>query len=112
MERRLNKQPKLHVRSGDKVMVIAGNSKGLSGVIKKVLVDKNRAIVEGANMITKHIKPNSQNPQGRLEQTEGSIHLSNLKVIDPKTGDAVRTGRKLNADNKLQRFSKKTGEFI
>ena len=112
MERKYNKQPKLHIKSGDTVMVIAGNAKGKSGVVKKVLVEKQRAIVEGVNMMTKHIKPTAQSPEGGLEQREGSIHISNLMVVDPKTGEATRTGRKINANGKLQRFSKATGEFI
>lgn len=112
MERRINKQPKLHVRSGDTVLVIAGNSKGKTGKITQVLVEKQRAIVEGANMLTKHIKPNAQNPQGELKKMEGTIHLSNLMVIDPSTGKPTRTGRKLNDAGKLQRFSKKTDKFI
>ncbi|MFN8353836.1 MAG: 50S ribosomal protein L24 [Spirosomataceae bacterium] len=112
MERKYNKQPKLHIKSGDTVMVIAGNAKGKSGVVKKVLVEKQRAIVEGVNMMTKHVKPTAQSPEGGIEQREGSIHISNLMVVDPKTGEATRTGRKLNANGKLQRYSKATGEFI
>ena len=71
-----------------------------------------RQIVEGANMITKHLKPNAQNPQGSIEKREGSIHISNLMLVDPATGEATRTGRRLNDKNKLQRFSKKTDKLI
>ena len=113
MESKNKKAPaKLHIRSGDTVKVIAGNAKGETGKIKKVLVDKSRATVEGVNMITKHVKPNAQNPQGSIEKMEGTIHISNLMVIDPKTGEATRTGRKADDKGKLQRFSKKTGELL
>jgi large subunit ribosomal protein L24 len=112
MERKYNKQPKLHVRSGDTVIVIAGNAKGKKGKISQILVEKQRAVVEGVNMITKHVKPTAQNPQGELKQMEGTIHLSNLQLIDPATGQPTRTGRKLNDKGKLQRFSKKTGNLI
>jgi large subunit ribosomal protein L24 len=112
MERKYNKQPKLHVRSGDTVIVIAGNAKGKKGKISQILVEKQRAVVEGVNMITKHVKPTAQNPQGELKQMEGTIHLSNLQLVDPATGQPTRTGRKLNDKGKLQRFSKKTGNLI
>jgi large subunit ribosomal protein L24 len=112
MERKYNKQPKLHVRTGDTVIVIAGNAKGKKGKISQVLVEKQRAVVDGVNMITKHVKPTAQNPQGELKQMEGTIHLSNLQLIDPATGQPTRTGRKLNDKGKLQRFSKKTGNLI
>ncbi|CAG4989086.1 50S ribosomal protein L24 [Dyadobacter sp. CECT 9275] len=107
-----NAPAKLHLRSGDTVKVISGNAKGETGVVKKILVDKLRATVEGVNMITKHVKPNAQNPQGSIEKLEGSIHISNLQVVDPKTGEPTRTGRKLNDKGKLQRFAKKSGNFI
>ncbi len=110
MERKYNKQPKLHIKSGDSVMVIAGNSKGQTGTIKQVLIEKSRAIVEGVNMITKHVKPSATSPQGGIEKREGTIHISNLMVVE--NGVPVRTGRKLNEAGKLQRFSKKTGKFI
>lgn len=105
-------KPKFHIRSGDTVKVISGNSKGQTGLVKSILVSKQRAIVEGVNMITKHIKPNAQNPQGSIEKREGTIHISNLMLVDPATGEATRTGRRLNDNNKLQRFSKKTDKFI
>ncbi len=107
-----NTPSKLHLRKGDTVKVISGNSKGKTGRVTEVLVKKQRAIVEGANLVTKHLKPNAQNPQGSIEKREAAIHISNLQVVDPKTGEATRIGRKLNADGKLQRFSKKSGNFI
>ncbi|MES2797074.1 MAG: 50S ribosomal protein L24 [Bacteroidota bacterium] len=112
METKTNKNPKLHVRRGDTVMVIAGNAKGKSGVIQQMLIKKSRVIVEGVNMMTKHVKPNAQNPQGGIEKKEGSIHISNLMLVDPATGKPTKTGKKLNEKGKLQRFSKETGKFI
>ncbi len=105
-------QTKFHVRSGDTVLVIAGNAKGKTGVISKVLRDKSRVIVSGANIIKKHVKPTAQSPQGSIVETEGTIHISNVKLVDSATGKATRTGRKLNEKSKLQRFSKQTGKFI
>lgn len=112
MEKKKNNTSKLHIRTGDTVKVISGNSKGKTGIVLSVLVEKERARVEGVNMITKHIKPNAQNPQGRIEKVEGAVHISNLQVVDPATGEATRVGRKLNDKGKLQRYSKKTGNFI
>jgi large subunit ribosomal protein L24 len=113
MESKTKQAPgKLHIRKGDTVKVIAGNAKGETGVIKSVLVEKLRATVEGVNMITKHVKPNAQNPQGSIEKREGTIHISNLMVVDPKTGEPTRTGRKANDKGKLQRFSKKSGNLL
>ena len=112
MERKFNKIPKLHVKSGDTVKVIAGNSKGQTGKISEVLVKKNRVVVSGVNMIKKHIKPSAQNPQGEIREIEGSIHISNVMLVDPATGNPTRTGRKLNDAGKLQRYSKKTGKFV
>ncbi len=110
MKRKSN--TKFHVRGGDNVKVIAGNAKGQSGKIVQMLIEKERAIVEGVNLITKHVKPSANQPQGELKKIEGSIHLSNLMLIDPATGKTTRTGRKLNDKGKLQRFSKETGAFI
>lgn len=112
MERKFNKQPKLHVKSGDTVEVIAGNNKGKKGKIVEVLVKKSRVKIEGVGMIKKHIKPSAQNPQGEIREEEGTIHISNVMVVDPSTGKATRTGRKLNEAGKLQRYSKASGKFI
>ncbi|MFA7471357.1 MAG: 50S ribosomal protein L24 [Spirosomataceae bacterium] len=103
---------KRHVRTGDTVKVIAGNSKGKTGKIIAVLTDKDRVVVEGVNLVTKHLKPNAKNPQGSIEKKEAGIHISNVQLIDPKTGEPTRIGRKPNAEGKLQRYSKKTGDFI
>ena len=112
MERKKNKKQKLHVRKGDSVKVIAGNNKGKTGEVLEVLPSKNRVIVKGVNVVTKHVKPSATKPEGGIEKTEAGIHISNVMVLDPSSGDATRTGRKLNKDGKLQRYSKKTGEFI
>ena len=90
----------------------AGKSKGHKGKVLEVIIDKQRAIVEGANLVSKHTKPNAANPQGGIVKQEAPIHISNLNLVDPKTGEATRIGRKLNADNKLVRYSKKSGEEI
>ncbi len=103
---------KIKIKKGDLVKVIAGNSKGVQGKVLTVLVDKNRAIVEGANIVKKHTKPSAANPNGGIIEKEAGIHISNLAVIDPKTGETTRVGRKLNADGKLVRYAKKSGEEI
>ena len=111
MERRKNKQPKLHVKKGDTIKVIAGNARGKTGVVLDINAKKRRVIVEGVNVVTKHIKPSAASPEGGINKTEAAIHISNVMLIDPSTGDATRTGRKL-VDGKLKRFSKKTGDVI
>lgn len=103
---------KIKLKKGDLVKVIAGNSKGVQGKVLTVLVDKNRAIVEGANIVKKHTKPSAANPNGGIIEKEAGINISNLAVIDPKTGETTRVGRKLNADGKLVRYAKKSGEEI
>ncbi len=104
-------QTKFHIKKGDNVKVIAGNERGATGKVLSVDVKKRRAFVEGVNMVSKHTKPNAANPQGGIVKKEASIHLSNLMVVDGK-GNATRVGRKLNEDNRLVRYSKKTGEEI
>lgn len=103
---------KLHIKKGDTVYVNSGSDKGKSGKVVSVLVKENRAIVEGINMVSKHTKPNAQNPQGGIEKKEAPIHISNLNLIDPKSGKATRIGRKLNEAGVLVRYSKKSGEEI
>jgi large subunit ribosomal protein L24 len=105
-------QKKLHIKKGDTVTVIAGESKGQKGRVLEVDRDKNKALVEGVNMVSKHTKPNAKAPQGGILKKEAPIHLSNLMVVDPTSGKPTRVGRRLNAKNKLVRFSKKSGEEI
>jgi large subunit ribosomal protein L24 len=112
MERKFNKQPKLHIRKGDTVKVLAGDDKSKTGKVLEVFADKNRAIVEGINMVTKHQKPSAGKPEGGIKKMEGTIHISNLMLVEPSNNKPTRTGRKLNEKGKLQRYSKKTGEFI
>ena len=103
---------KLHIKKGDTVFVNAGENKGATGKVLKVLVEKQRAIVEGVNMVSKSQKPSAKNPQGGIVKQEAPIHISNLNVLDPKTGKPTRIGRKLNADGKRVRYAKKSGEEI
>ena len=103
---------KLHIKKGDMVQVIAGDNKGQQGKVLKVEAEKQRAIVEGVNLCKKATKPNAQNPQGGIIEQESAIHISNLQVLDPKSGKPTRIGRKQNAAGKLVRFAKKSGEEI
>lgn len=105
---------KFHVKRGDTVKVISGDNKGKTGTVVRVDRLNSRAVVEGLNMIKKHVKPTAQDPQsGGIIEMEAPIHISNLMVIEPgKNGGATRVGRKLNEAGKLQRYSKKTGNFI
>ena len=103
---------KLHIKKGDMDVVNAGDDKGQQGRVLKVLVDKQRAIVEGVNMVSKHTKPNAKATQGGIIKQEASIHISNLNVVDPTTGKGTRIVRRLNSDKKLVRYSKKSGEEI
>ena len=105
-------QKKLKIKKGDTVVVVTGNSRGQKGRVLEVLRDKDRAIVEGVNMVKKHTKPNSKNPQGGILEKEASIHISNLMVADPKTGKQTRVGRRMDAEGNLVRYAKKSGEEI
>jgi large subunit ribosomal protein L24 len=105
-------QKKLHIKKGDLVKVISGDAKGEQGKVLSVDREKSRALVEGVNMASKHTKPNAQYPQGGIIKKEAPIHVSNLMLIDPKSGTPTRIGRKLNKDGKLVRFSKKSMEEI
>jgi len=105
-------QKKLHIRKGETVMVITGESKGQKGRVLEVDRDKNRALVEGLNTVSKHTKPNAKSPQGGIIKKEAPIHLSNLMLVDPASGKPTRIGRRFNNKNKLVRYSKKSGEEI
>jgi large subunit ribosomal protein L24 len=102
--------PKLHVRKGDQVMVLAGDDKGKTGAVLQIFSDKNRAIVEGVNIVKKHVKA-TQNEEGGIQEMEATIHLSNLAVLDPKTGEPTRVGRR-EENGVSVRYSKKTGNVI
>lgn len=101
---------KLKIKTGDTVKVIAGEHKGSEGKVTKIFHAKNRAIVENVNMISKHVKPSAQNPQGGIVKKEASIHISNLSLLTSK-GETTRVGYKMEGDKKV-RFSKKSNEVI
>jgi large subunit ribosomal protein L24 len=103
---------KLHIKKGDMVFVNTGVDKGKTGRVLEVLVSKNRAVVEGINIMSKHTKPNAKSPNGGIEKKEASVHLSNLNPVDPKSGKPTRIGRKEDSNGKLVRYAKKSGEEI
>jgi len=105
-------QKKIHIKKGDTVMVITGESKGQKGRVLEVDREKSRAIVEGVNMVSKHTKPNAKAPQGGIVKKEAPVHISNLMLIDPTSGNPTRIGKRLNSKEKLVRYSKKSGEEI
>ncbi len=105
-------QKKIHIKKGDTVMVITGESKGQKGRILEVDRDKSRAIVEGVNLVLKHTKPNTKAPQGGIIKKEAPVHISNLMLVDQSSGNPTRIGKRLNDKNKLVRYSKKSGEEI
>ena len=102
---------KLKIKSGDLVRVIAGDHKGTEGKVLKVDREKNKAIVEGANLVSKHTKPSAKNPQGGIVKKEAPIHISNLSLIDPKSKEATKTGVRVDGDKKV-RFSKKSNQVL
>lgn len=103
-------QKKLHIKVGDTVKVLSGESRGQEGTVLTIDRKKERATVSGVNMIKKHAKPSAADPQGGIIEKEGGIHISNLMVV--VKGQASRIGRKENAKGKLVRYSKKSGEEI
>ena len=111
MRRKHNLIPKLHVKKGDNVKVIAGDSRGKTGRIIDIFPEKRKATVEGVNVVSKHTKPNTANPQGAIVKIEAPVHISNLMVMDAK-GVPTRVGRTANKEGKLVRVSVKTKEEI
>lgn len=107
-----NKQTKLHVRTGDNVIVISGDDKGKPGKVLSVDKENQKAIVEGINIVTKHNKPTANVPNGGIVKKEAPIHISKLMIADPKTGKATRIGRKEDKSGKMVRYAKKSGEVI
>ena len=101
---------KLKIKSGDTVKVVAGDHKGSEGKVLTVLIEKNKAIVEGVNMVKKHTKPSAQNPQGGIIEKEAPIHISNLSLLTSK-GEATRVGYRMEGEKKV-RYSKKSNEVI
>ena len=102
---------KLHIKKNDTVVVLAGEDKGKTGKVLKVFVEKQRALVEGVNLVNKSTKPNAKNPQGGFVKQEAPIHISNLSLIDPKSGKATRVAIKHEGKNVI-RIAKKSGEEI
>jgi large subunit ribosomal protein L24 len=105
-------QKKLNIKKGDTVIVITGNDKGKKGRVLEVNRKTDKALVEGVNMVSRHTKPNSENPNGGIVKKESPIHISNIMLVDPSKGEATRIGRRLDANNKLVRYSKKSNEEI
>ncbi len=103
---------KLHIKKGDMVYVNAGEDKGKTGRVLKVDIEKQRAIVEGVNMMSKSAKPSAKHPQGGIVKQEAPIHISNLNVLDPKSNKPTRIGRRMGENGKLVRYSKSSGEEI
>jgi large subunit ribosomal protein L24 len=102
---------KIKIKSGDLVRVNAGDHKGQEGKVLRVIRDKNKAVVEGLNMVSKHTKPSAKSPQGGIVKKEAPIHISNIALIDPKSKTATRVGIKVEGDKKV-RFSKKSNQVI
>ncbi len=102
---------KLKIKTGDTVRIISGDHKGVEGKVMKVFIEKNKAIVEGANMVSKHEKPSAKNPQGGIVKKEAPVHISNLSLIDKKSGETTRVGFEVRNGKKV-RFSKKSNEVI
>ena len=103
---------KLHIKKDDTVIVLTGEDKGKTGKVLKVLVEKNRAIVEGINIVSKSAKPSAKNPQGGIVKQEAPVHISNLSLIDPKSGKPTRISVKKTDDGKKVRIAKKSGQEI
>lgn len=105
----MDKKYKSHIRKNDTVKVIAGNAKNKTGKVITVYPKLQKAIVEGLNLYTHHIKPTQKEPKGSIQKKEAPIHISNLALIDPKTKETTSITRKENKEGKLQRYAKKTG---
>ncbi len=101
---------KFKIKKGDKVEVISGSNKGKSGIVTQIVTDKSRAVIEGVNIVKRHMKPTNNNPGGIVEMS-APIHISNLSLLDPKSGKPTRVGYKIEKGKKV-RVSKKSGEII
>ena len=112
MHKKSHLTSKLHIKKGDNVKVLSGNHRNKQGKVLQVFPRDYQAIVAGISIVHKHKKPTSQNPKGSIEKKEAPIHISKLMLIDPATGQPTRVGRKCNKNGKLQRYAKKTGQFI
>ncbi|WP_419241560.1 50S ribosomal protein L24 [Cardinium endosymbiont of Nabis limbatus] len=112
MKKTIQQNLKIHVRTGDRVIILAGKHKNEAGIVLKVFPKTYRAIVEGINMVSRHLKPSTENPKGAIQKQPSPIHISNLMLLDPVSGQPTRVGRKHNEAGRLQRYAKKTGNFI
>ena len=112
MAKNTKNEPKLHIKKGDKVQVLTGNDRGKTGEVLEVIPGIQKALVKDVNVKHKHEKPSATNPNGGINKKEAPIHISNLMLINPATGEPTKVGRKLDENGKLQRYSKKTGEII
>jgi large subunit ribosomal protein L24 len=102
----------MHIKKGDKVAVISGKDKGKEGTVVKVFKKDNRVLVEGVNLVTKHLKPSQINPNGGIEEMEAPIHASNVLPVDPKTGKPTRVGISIDKNGKKVRIAKKSGKQL
>jgi large subunit ribosomal protein L24 len=105
-------QKKVHIKKGDMVHVNSGEYRGQQGRVLEVLRKKDKALVEGINLLSRHTKPNAKSPQGGIQKKEAPIHISNLMLVDPVSKTPTRIGRRLDENNKLVRYAKKSGEVI
>ena len=112
MHKKNHSTSKLHIRKGDTVRVLSGNYRNKQGTVLKIFTKVYRATVEGVNMVSRHKKPSAKNPQGGVEKKEAPIHISNLMLVDPNTGEATRIGRRHDEAGKLKRYAKKSGNII
>lgn len=103
---------KFKIKSGDTVKVIAGANKGSEGRVQRVIAKTERVIVEGVNMVSKHQKPSATNPQGGIVEVEAPIHISNLMLVDPKSGEPTRVGRRVEENGDIVRYAKNSKEII
>ena len=101
----------MHVKKGDKVMIISGKDKGKTGVILAAFPKQSRVLVEGVNIVKKHSKPSQMNPQGGIISQEAPVHVSNVMPVDPKSGEPTRVGYK-TVDGKKVRVATKSGEVL
>ncbi|QQE78522.1 50S ribosomal protein L24 [Alicyclobacillus sp. SO9] len=104
--------PKVRIKKGDKVVVVAGKDKSKKGSVLQVFPKESRVLVEGVNVVKRHTKPNAANPEGGILEKEAPIHISNVAVADPKSGEPTRVGYKVLEDGKKVRYAKKSGEVI
>jgi len=102
---------KFKIKTGDEVIILTGKDKGKKGKVIQIIKNKDRVVVGGVNIVKKHVKPSTENPQGGIVEKEAPIHISNVALIDPKSGEATRVKYEIREGKKV-RVSKKSGEVI